>query len=442
MVGTHAPSRLRRPSVILSLHLPATLTADYAHSVPLRWIALRTLTLVLLVRGELAVVRDTTYYASQLHSMFLEHAGLHAILIEYPLPVLLVMVPQFLLGRMNPVAFALLFAATMLFCDACFTYVLWRADGRRRGYATNFWLWFVPCVGPMAYFRFDLVPAVLTGAAVLMVARNPATSGALTAFGAAVKLWPAIMLPILLLRRDIRTRVLAGFLVAAGAILLGTITIGGLSRTLSPVRYQAERGLQIESVAASPLMLARSFAPRRWPLRVSRFRSWEIYGPWVHGSLVATTVLTGLGLVVLAGLWWRALRSDVVTLPLLGWMFLATALVVTVTNKALSPQYILWLGGPFAGLASQSTDRQIRRAGSILLVIAVLTHVIFPIAYSSLTVHSWKSGYAASLLVARNALLLYLTCLACHRVWQLLARRADSAAPSRPLPVQSLPSRA
>jgi hypothetical protein len=123
-------------------------------------------------------------------------------------------------------------------------------------------------------------------------------------------------------------------------------------------------------------------------------------------------------------------------------MFLATALVVTVTNKALSPQYILWLGGPFAGLASLSTDREVRRAGSNLLVIAVLTHVIFPIAYSSLTGHSWRSGYAASLLVARNALLLYLSCLACHRVWQLTARRADSAAPSRPLQVQSLPSRA
>ena len=441
MVGTHAPSRLRRPSIVLSLHLPAALTADYAHSVPVRWITLRALTLVLLVRGESVVVRDTTYYARQLHGMFIEHAGLHATLIEYPLPVLLVMAPQFLLGGMNPVAFGLLFAATMLLCDACFTYVLWRADGRRRGYATNFWLWFVPCIGPMAYFRFDLVPAVLTGAAVLMVARKPATSGALTAFGAAVKLWPAVMLPILLLRRDIRTRVLAGFLVAGGAILMGTITLGGLSRTLSPARYQGERGLQIESVVASPLMLARSFAPRTWRLRVSRFRSWEIYGPWVHGSLVATTVLAGLGLVVLAGLWWRALRSDMVTVPLLGWMFLATALVVTVTDKALSPQYILWLGGPFAGLASHSTDRQIRRAGSILLVIAVLTHVIFPLAYSSLTAHGWRSGCAASLLVARNALLVYLGCLACLRVWQLLAQRADSA-PSRPPPVQSLPSRA
>jgi hypothetical protein len=442
MVGTHAPSRLRRPSILLSLRLRAALTADYAHSVPVRWIALRVLTLVLLVHGEAIVVRDTTYYASQLHKTFVDHAGLHGTLIEYPLPVLLVMVPQFLLGRMNPVAFGLLFAATMLLCDACFTYVLWRADGRRRGYATNFWLWFVPCIGPMAYFRFDLVPAVLTGAAVLVVARRPATSGALTAFGAAVKLWPAIMLPILLLRRDIRTRVLAGFLVAGGAILVGTIMVGGLSRTLSPLRYQAQRGLQIESVVASPLMLARSFAPGAWRLHVSRFKSWEIYGPWVHGGLVAATVLTGLGLVVLAVLWWRALRGDVVTVPLLGWMFLATALVLTVTDKALSPQYILWLGGPFAGLASHSTDRQIRRAGSLLLVIAVLTHVIFPIAYASLTIHAGHSGYAAILLVARNALLVYLSCLACLRVWQLLAQRADSAAPAGPQPVQSLPSRA
>jgi hypothetical protein len=98
----------------------------------------------------MAVVRDVTYYRRALHTLFLAHASPHSTLIEYPLPALVVMLPQFLIGRMNVVAFCLLFAATMLLCDACFTYILWRADGRQRGYATNFWLWFVPCIGPMA----------------------------------------------------------------------------------------------------------------------------------------------------------------------------------------------------------------------------------------------------------------------------------------------------
>jgi hypothetical protein len=394
----------------------------------------------MLLAGEFAVVHDVTYYRRALHALFVAHAGLHGTLIEYPLPALAVMLPQFLLAGMNTVAFYVLFAATMLLCDACFTYALWLADGRQRGYATNFWLWFVPCVGPMAYFRFDLVPALLAGAALLVVARRPATAGALVAFGAALKLWPAILLPALLLRREIRRRALAGFGVVGAAIAIPTVLLGGLSRSLSPIRYQAHRGLQIESVAASPLMLARAFAPRTWRLRVSRFRAWEIYGPWVHAGLTAASLLSVLGLLVLAGLWWRAGHSHVVDVPLLGWMFFATALVVTVTDKALSPQYILWLGGTFAAVASRSAGRQVLRAGSMLLVIAVVTQVIFPIGYGLLTVRSVASIYPASLLVARNALLVWLTFLACHQVWRLSAR--SYVGQTKPELVQSLSSRA
>jgi Glycosyltransferase family 87 len=400
---------------------------------------MRVLTLMLLA-CEFAVVHDVTYYRRALHALFVAHAGLHGTLIEYPLPALAVMLPQFLLARMNAVAFGLLFAATMLLCDACFTYVLWLADGRHRGYATNFWLWFVPCIGPMAYFRFDLVPALLAAAALLVVGRRPATAGALVAFGAALKLWPAILLPALLLRREIRGRALAGFGFAGAAMAVTTVLLGGLSRSLSPIRYQAHRGLQIESVVASPLMLARSFAPRRWRLRVSRFRAWEIYGPWVHASLTAASLLSVLGLLVLAGLWWRAGHSHVVDLPLLGWMFFATALVVTVTDKALSPQYILWLGGTFAAVAGHSAGRQVRRARSMLLLVAVVTQVIFPIGYRMLTVRSVESVYPASLLVARNALLVWLTVLACHQVWRLSAR--SDVSQTTPELTQSLSSRA
>ena len=89
-----------------------------------------------------------------------------------------VLLPQFLLGFGNQVAFTILFALSMLAVDAAFTGLLWRADGRRRGDATNLWLWFVPALGPLAYFRFDLVPAVLAGGAVLAAIRRPAMAGA------------------------------------------------------------------------------------------------------------------------------------------------------------------------------------------------------------------------------------------------------------------------
>ncbi len=216
---------------------------------------------------------------------------------EYPLPVLAIMLPQYLLSIFNPLAFAALFVVSMLAVDAVFTWTLWRVGARRRTEAVRFWLWFVPAIGPMAYFRFDLVPAMLAGAAVLAAARRPAWSGALTAVGAALKLWPALMLPSFLLRRLDRRPVLKGFVFTGGAIAAISLAVGGVHRLLSPLHWQAGRGLQIESVVATPLMLARAVHPRgTWDIRVSDYKAYEIFGPGVHTMITVSTVLTVLGL--------------------------------------------------------------------------------------------------------------------------------------------------
>jgi Glycosyltransferase family 87 len=421
MASTDELAPPRRVVPLPPVRLPDALATDRTHSVPLRWVITRALMLMVLARGEGGVVSDTSYYGTALHTLFAENASLHSTLIEYPLPVLLVMMPQYLLASENMLAFGVLFASTMLLVDAAFTYALWRSNGRRRGYATNLWLWFLPALGPLAYFRFDLVPAVLAGTAILVATRRPAVSGALTAFGAALKLWPAIMLPVFLLRRENRRPVLAGFLTTGIVIAAGTLLLGGISRTLSPIRWQEQRGLQIESVTASPLMFLRSFSPTTWPLRVSRFKSYEIFGWGVHAALLLTTALTALGIALLALLWWRAHRLPTVPVEVMGWLFLATALVVTVANKALSPQYILWLGGPLAGLAALTVSRPVRHASTVLLAIAVMTHMIFPLTYGNLTNQSWKTYYAGGLLFTRNAFLVYLTFYACRQVWRLTA---------------------
>ncbi len=428
MASTNRLAAAHHLSFLPPLRLPPALATDRTHSIPLRWIATRALMLMLLASYEQAVVSDTSYYGQRLHTLVTD-GSLHNTLIEYPLPVLLVMFPQFLLAGYNQLGFGILFAVSMLAVDAFFTFTLWRADGRRRGDATNFWLWFVPCIGPLAYFRFDLIPAALAGTAILVAARRPATSGALTAFGAGLKLWPAIMLPAFLLRRTDRRSVVIGFVVTGLVLGLGSLLLGGISRTLSPIRWQSQRGLQIEAVIDSPLILARSFHSTTWPLRVSRFQSWEIFGPLVGVAIALTTVFTALGLILLAVLWLRARAQDVVPVQTLSWLFFATALIVTITNKALSPQYILWLGGPLAGLASRAPgDRAVRKATTLLLVIAFMTQLIFPIYYADITSQSWRSIYGSSLLVARNVLLVYLTYFACKQVWNSTHRStADSA---------------
>ena len=416
----------RLAAVLPEVRLPDTLAADRTHSVTMRWIVGRALTLMLLIGVEHAVVGDVAYYARSLHVLF-SGGTLHNTLIEYPLPVMLVLLPPFFVAGLNPIAFSILFVVAMLAVDAAFTALLWRVDGRRRGEAVNFWLWFVPCVGPLAYFRFDVLPAALVGAAVLAALRRPALCAALTATGAALKLWPAIMLPIFLLRRTDRRVVLVSFAVTGAIYAAASIALGGVDRTLSPLRWQSGRGLQIEAVAATPLMVVRAFAPSHWNLSVSKYKAWEIFGPSVPLYETIATISSGLGVMLLVLLWRRARAAVVPSVTTLGWMLLATALIVTITNKTLSPQYILWLGGPLAGLLCRDPgDPAVRRAAGLVLVVSLLTQLTFPILYDELTHTSWTAIPATLVLAVRNVLLVYLTWWACRQVWVTSAPAADA----------------
>jgi hypothetical protein len=435
--GASTAPALRGPRRLAGLRLPPELTAPTGRSLVLAWVATRALVLALMVTLEGAVAADVAYYARSLHGLF--HGGsIRQALPEYPVPVLALMAPQYLVGALNEVAFTILFVLSMLAVDAAFTALLWKVCGRRWNQAIHLWLWFLPAIGPMAYFRFDLVPAALAGAAVLAAVRRPALTGALTAFGAGLKLWPAVMLPVFLIRRIDRRTVLTSFAATAAALTLVSVAIGGVGRVLSPLRWQAARGLQIESVPATPVMLARALHPNGiWHLRISRFKAWEIFGAGVHGLVMASTVLTVAGLVLLGVLWWRARALPAASTQTLGWLFVATAVVVTVTNKTLSPQYILWLAGPLCALMARDPgDRMIGKAARLLIVITLLTHLVYPIWYPRLTDSGWFMPAVTVLLAVRNVLLLRLGWLACRQVWRQTRRSEGLVDVTDPAPAR------
>ena len=108
---------------------------------------------------------------------------------------------------------------------------------------------------PLALGRFDLWPALLVLAAVLARERGrSATWSALLSAGVALKAYPLALFPALLRgERNLgRVAVAAAIpVVAAAAIVLGFGDEFG-----SAIGYHADRGLQIEAVAATPLEIA------------------------------------------------------------------------------------------------------------------------------------------------------------------------------------------
>ena len=392
----------------------------------------------ILAAFESFIVGDVFYYHRKIAGLF--EVGLPGTLMEYPTPVVWILTLPYGLSLGNAWGYLVVFMIFMLALDAAFTYALWRTSGRRHDVAIDFWIAFVFLIGPLSYERFDMIPAVLAGGALLAARTRPWVAGALTGLGAAIKLWPALLIPVLLADKERRRPTAIGFVVVGFGLALLSLVTGGITRLFSPLTWQSGRGLQIESVWASPLMLLRMFDPGRWVVDISKFQAYEIFGSGVGFWQTVSDVVTVVGLVVIVLLWVRAFRmTGGVTPVAVALVVLATVAVVIITNKTLSPQYLLWVGGPVAALlllrdaaATPELRRWIVRVGVASLVLAGLTQLVYPVLYDGLIARG-SHGYlvVATLVTAlRNACLLAFTVITLLLAW----RATTSSSPATPSP--------
>jgi hypothetical protein len=316
----------------------------------------------------------------------------------------------------------------MLALDALFTYALWRSSRRRHDTAIDFWLIFVPLIGPLSYLRFDMLPAVLAGGALLAARHKPWVTGALTGLGAAIKLWPALLIGAFMSYRADRRPVGVAFIAVGFGLALISLIFGGWSRLISPLTWQSDRGLQIESIWATPLMLARAVKPEYWTVDMSRYQAYEIFGPGVDPWLIISSVATLLGLALIILLTIRAFRHNGSTPVAIGFVIVAIVAIMTITNKTLSPQYLLWLGGPMAALLlfrPQATPKEspvINRMAGQLLGLALLTQLVYPLFYDSYLGRHGQAMIMLSTIVTavRNLALVAFTVEACWLAWRML----------------------
>lgn len=394
------------------------------------WFITRLLMLVILASFERFVVGDVFYYHRKINALFT--VGLDRTLFEYPTPVVWILWLPYGASFGNRVGYLVAFIMLMLVLDALFTYALWRATGRRHTIAIDFWLIFVPLIGPLSYLRFDMLPAVLAGGALLAARRKPWVTGALTGLGAAIKLWPALLIGAFLSYRADRRPAGITFVIVGFGLALISLISGGWTRLVSPLTWQSDRGLQIESIWATPLMLARAVTPERWLVDLSRYQAYEIFGPGVAAWITISNVATVLGLVLIILLTVRAFRYDGSTPVAIGFVIVATVAIMTITNKTLSPQYLLWLGGPMAGLlvlrphAPPEEQTPINRMAGQLLILALLTQLVYPIFYDGYLGRQGEMMIILSTIVTavRNIALLFFTVESCWLAWRMLAAPA------------------
>ena len=392
------------------------------------WALTRLLMAALWATRESFIENDVRYYHRQL-----VNNGLHEALVEYPtpIPVALEIVRAVLSSGEN--SFLLVFAVGMALLDGLTTCWLWlRVDPR----AAVYWTLFIASIGSLVWFRIDLIPAVAVVMGLGWLNRRPRAAGAAIAVGAATKLWPALLIgPMIGAGRRSHNRGL-GFLVTGGALGLGSLLVFGLDRSISPLTWQSDRGLQIESIPATVPMLRHAFGqPTAYHTELSQYNAFEIYGPGVGGwlrfgdALMVCAIGFALALAWLIaangiGLPGRRLHQSTdpaIASTRVHAIVLATTAILCamiVANKTFSPQYMIWLAGPLAVLISLPlTGRDAtwaRWLAGLGLVCAVATHLVYPLHYGGLIAEQ-AAVPETLLLAARNLAVMALTVLVGYR---------------------------
>ena len=391
---------------------------------------------------------DLSYYryGSLLSGPFGEHivgiGGSPTPLSEYPdvgvWPIRAVKAVADGLAPGSETAFFLIFALACCLLGALFTGYLLRL-GRFLGAWT--WVGVSFAIGPILLTRLDLIPGLAVGVGVAVVVSHPRVAGALLAFATASKLWPGVLAVALVDRWDARgTWQRLGFFALTLAVLVGiTTATEGFERVISPLTYQDVRGLQVESVAATPFTFLSAFDDR-WEINLSSSKSYEVTGPGVELAMHAATAV--MALTLLLGVY-IALRHFLRG----GWnteraLAAATMLVALLLlgNKVFSPQYVLWLA-PLICLAmpTRTGRREVRGEGArwrdvlldtsegaplvlgvLIVIIAGLSFLVFPISYGWL-VSAGPAVIPASILVVRNLLCILVAVIAV-RWWLRVSR--------------------
>jgi hypothetical protein len=284
----------------------------------------------------------------------------------------------------------------------------------------------VIAMGAVAVDRFDgAVALVLAGAVLCLVSGRHTAAGLVIGLGFSLKLMPIVVLPLVLILADTRRRIgwaTGAFLAAALVPFLPFLIHDAAGMRSSLFGAQVGRGLHIESVAASPFLLAQVLRPGTVRI-VPPHASLTIGGGGTElvGSLAPLTVLLLLAVVYWAA--WgarRTLRSRPEGVPVAA---LATVLAALCGNKVLSPQHLLWIL-PLVALCIAGRPLLPKIAAALLLCAFVLTQVEYPGMY-------WRQvdldSTALLVIVARNVLLVASFVLVTIAIYRLRAADVPGA---------------
>jgi Glycosyltransferase family 87 len=236
-------------------------------------------------------------------------------------------------------------------------------------------------LGPVVLSRFDLWPAMLTvGALALLVYERRRLAFAALGLGFAAKLFPALLLPPMLVyvwrRTGRRQAALCGLCFAAVAFACyAPFLVLSPHGVWASIGGQASRPLQIESLGASLLLAAHQLAGTTMTMDVSHGSN-NLVGSVPDRLALGQAILQ---ILVIVAIWISFLRGPADRERLLR-TCAACVCAFIAFGKVLSPQYLVWL----LPLIPLIRGRRGVIAGALLVAAMLLTQLWFPYRYLEL----------------------------------------------------------
>ena len=237
----------------------------------------------------------------------------------------------------------------------------------------------VALLGPFVLTRFDLYAAAVTLAAICAILhRRDRLGSALLGVAIATKIYPAVLLPLLVTRiwrREGPAAALKGLGLTAGTALaiylpFAILAPEGVARS---VWRQVGRPLQIESFGSGVLLGLHHAAgmPLAW---ASSSGSQNLTGTVAAAASVMTTIV---GLAALALVWVRFARGDTESAARFARYGAAAIVAFVAFGKVISPQFLVWL----LAVVVLVPGRRGAAATVLLLIACTLTRLWFPESY-------------------------------------------------------------
>jgi hypothetical protein len=311
--------------------------------------------------------------------------GVYGLVTEWVYPAL-AFVPIWIAGALNLVSYEVSWLTLVFVLNTAAVLLLVRRESNGGLFSGTYVSWaFLSALlflGPVAVSRIDSVSAALAILGLVAINRNATgIAAALFTIAGWIKIWPvALFAAMIAVFKKRLQAIIVATIISASIIGVGLLTGG--TKVFGFVLQQQERGIQIESVMATPWMWLAKFGSANIFFDESILTN-QVSGPLVQELAAVSNYLLFIALAITVLLAIRAVRAGRNRTQVFALAALTGVLDLIVFNKVGSPQFMIWLAVPLVALVYFGINKS-KVALAMGAAILLLTQLVYPVLYIEL----------------------------------------------------------